>query len=64
VTKPAIPILFFADDVLGIHPNDWQCRILLNYEAGHPVAAAAAKLPASNQAPAKSTSKLLVTISI
>jgi len=32
--KPSIPILFFADDVLGIHPYDWQCRILLNYEAG------------------------------
>src|SRR6478672_7476055 len=40
--RPAILTLFFADDVLGIHPYDWQCRILLNYEAGHPVAAAAA----------------------
>src|SRR4029077_15524508 len=26
----------------GIHPYDWQCRILLNYEAGYPTAAAAA----------------------
>ena len=41
-SAPSIPILFFADEVLGIHPYDWQCRILLNYEAGHPTAAAAA----------------------
>jgi hypothetical protein len=40
--KPSIPILFFADEVLRIQPYDWQCKILLNYEAGHPVAAAAA----------------------
>jgi len=33
VTEPSIPILFFADEILGIHPYDWQCRILLNYEA-------------------------------
>jgi hypothetical protein len=42
VHEPSIPILFFADEVLGINPYDWQCRILLNYEAGHPTAAAAA----------------------
>jgi phage terminase large subunit len=42
MTEPTIPILFFADEILGIHPYDWQCRILLNYEAGHPTAAAAA----------------------
>jgi hypothetical protein len=29
-----ISILLFADGVLGIHPYDWQCKILLNYEAG------------------------------
>ena len=40
--KRSIPILFFADDILGIHLHDWQCRILLNYEAGHPTAAAGA----------------------
>jgi hypothetical protein len=40
--KPSIPILFFANDILGIHPYDLQCRILLNYEAGHPTAVAAA----------------------
>jgi hypothetical protein len=40
--KPRIPILFFADEILRVQPYDWQCRILLNYEAGHPTAAAAA----------------------
>src|SRR5260370_17322778 len=30
-----IPILLFADSVLGIQLYDWQCKILLNYEAGH-----------------------------
>jgi hypothetical protein len=29
MTEPSIPILFFADEILGIHPYDWQCRILL-----------------------------------
>jgi len=40
--KPPIPILIFADSVLGIQPYDWQCEILLNYEARHPTAAACA----------------------
>ena len=39
---PKIPILLFADSVLGIQPYDWQCQILLNYEAGFPTAAACA----------------------
>jgi hypothetical protein len=34
-SKARIPILLFADSVLGIQLYDWQCRILLNYEAGH-----------------------------
>jgi len=34
-----IPILLFADSILGIHPYDWQCKILLNYEAGFQTAA-------------------------
>jgi hypothetical protein len=38
----SIPILVFADSVLGIRPYDWQCKILLNYEAGHRTAAACA----------------------
>jgi hypothetical protein len=42
MTEPSIPILFFADEVLRVQPYDWQCRILLNYEAGHPTAVAAA----------------------
>ncbi len=37
-----IPILLFADSILGIPPYDWQCKILLNYEAGFPTAAACA----------------------
>jgi hypothetical protein len=41
-SKPKIPILLFADSVLGIQLYDWQCRILLNYEAGHQTAAACA----------------------
>jgi phage terminase large subunit len=40
--KPKIPILLFADSILGIQPYEWQCRILLNYEAGYPTAAACA----------------------
>jgi phage terminase large subunit len=40
--RPPIPILAFADSILGIHPYDWQCKILLNYEAGHRTAAACA----------------------
>jgi hypothetical protein len=39
---PSIPILFFADEVLGVQPYDWQCRILLHYEAGYHTAVAAA----------------------
>jgi phage terminase large subunit len=39
--KPKISILAFADGVLGIQLYDWQCRILLSYEAGHKTAAAA-----------------------
>jgi hypothetical protein len=37
-----IPILLFAESILGIRPYDWQCHILLNYEAGNPTAAACA----------------------
>src|SRR5260370_41489438 len=37
-----IPILLFAESILGIRPYDWQCHILLNYEAGKPTAAACA----------------------
>jgi hypothetical protein len=37
---PKIPILLFADSVLGIQPYDWQCKILLNYESGFQTAAA------------------------
>jgi hypothetical protein len=37
-----IPILLFADSILGIQPYNWQCQILLNYEAGFPTAAACA----------------------
>jgi hypothetical protein len=51
VDKPKIPILLFADSILGIRPYDWQCNILLNYEAGFQTAAACAnftgKLPPS-----------------
>jgi hypothetical protein len=39
---PKIPILLFADSILGIQPYDWQCKILLNYEAGFQTAAACA----------------------
>jgi hypothetical protein len=28
-----ISILLFADSILGIQPYDWQCQILINYEA-------------------------------
>jgi hypothetical protein len=40
--RPRIPILLFADSILGIQPYDWQCKILLNYEAGNQTAAACA----------------------
>jgi hypothetical protein len=40
--KAKIPILLFADSILGIQPYPWQCKILLNYEAGFPTAAACA----------------------
>jgi hypothetical protein len=39
---PKIPILLFADSILGIQPYDWQCQVLLNYEAGFQTAAACA----------------------
>jgi phage terminase large subunit len=42
VSKQPIPILLFADSILGIRPYDWQSQILLNYEAGHQTAAACA----------------------
>lgn len=31
--KSKIPILLFADSILSIQPYDWQCKILMNYEA-------------------------------
>src|SRR6266567_7803399 len=38
-----IPILLFADSILGIKTlYDWQAQILLNYEAGNQTAAACA----------------------
>src|SRR5712664_3159669 len=37
-----VPILAFADSVLGIQPYPWQSRILLNYQAGNRTAAACA----------------------
>jgi hypothetical protein len=37
-----ISILLFADSILGIQPYDWQCQILLHYEAGKQTAAACA----------------------
>jgi phage terminase large subunit len=40
--KQPIPILLFANSILGIKPYDWQCKILLNYEAGFQTAAACA----------------------
>jgi hypothetical protein len=40
--RQPIPILIFADSILGIRPYDWQCKILLNYEAGFQTAAACA----------------------
>jgi hypothetical protein len=40
--KQRIPILLFAESILGIRPYDWQCKILLNYEAGFQTAAACA----------------------
>src|SRR6516162_3943775 len=39
---PKIPILLFADSILGVQAYPWQCKILLNYEAGFPTAAACA----------------------
>src|SRR5260221_1095256 len=42
VDKPEIPILLFADSILGIQPYDCQCEILLNCEAGIQTAAACA----------------------
>jgi hypothetical protein len=40
--RPKIPILLFADSILGVRPYDWQCQILLNYEAANQTAAACA----------------------
>jgi hypothetical protein len=37
-----VPILLFADSVLGIRPYVWQCNILLNYEGGYQTAPACA----------------------
>jgi hypothetical protein len=37
-----ISILPFAYSVLGLRLYDWQCQILLNYEAGNQTAAACA----------------------
>jgi hypothetical protein len=39
---PKIPILLFADSILGVQPYPWQCKVLLNYEAGYQTAAACA----------------------
>jgi hypothetical protein len=37
--KQPIPILLFAESILGIKIlYDWQAQILLNYEAGHQTA--------------------------
>jgi phage terminase large subunit len=41
-SNPKIPILLFAESILGIRPYDWQCHIMLNYEAGNQTAAACA----------------------
>lgn len=41
-STPKIPILLFADSILGIRPYDWQCQTLLAYEAAKPTAAACA----------------------
>jgi hypothetical protein len=49
VTGPSIPILFFAHEVLGVQPYPWQCKILLNYEASHPTAAANRQLQRQDQ---------------
>src|SRR5260370_41571937 len=46
----AIPILLFAHSVIGIQPYDWQCKILLNYEAGFPTAAACANFTGKTSA--------------
>jgi phage terminase large subunit len=40
-STPKIPILLFADSILGIRPYPWQCQVLLNYSAGNATAAAA-----------------------
>jgi phage terminase large subunit len=46
--NPKIPILLFADSILGLNARsgqqlyDWQTQILLNFEAGNPTAAACA----------------------
>jgi phage terminase large subunit len=42
MSNTAIPILLFADSICGVQLYDWQARILLNYEAGNPTAAACA----------------------
>jgi hypothetical protein len=42
MSSQPIPILLFADSILGVHPYNWQCQILLNYEAGNQTAAACA----------------------
>jgi phage terminase large subunit len=40
--RQPVPILIFADSILGIRPYNWQCKLLLSYEAGHQTAAACA----------------------
>src|ERR1700745_857145 len=37
-----ITILLVGDSILGIQPYDWQCKILLSYEAGYQTAGACA----------------------
>ena len=32
-SRSPIPILLFTDSILGLQLYDWQCRILLAYEA-------------------------------
>jgi hypothetical protein len=42
-SNPPISILAFADSVLGLHNlYNWQCKILLRYEAGDQTAPACA----------------------
>jgi hypothetical protein len=38
--KQPIPILIFADSVVGVRPYDWQSKILLSFKSGNQTAAA------------------------